>query len=386
MPNNNNNTNFTRASDLETFFSGSNWVLEFEDFEVSSQDPVGSGDEVDKGNFKGLYPKVEINEDTGEISRLISRDSRYGKNGNKILKIDLRAVHIGKEKNGELQGAFLLTDPIKNKVGGQKLIEEVIIYSHGSISSRGDEYEIVLKKDMPVISLLGPHEKILSIGKGCITPYAEVSFEGITLTSEQAKADFYTLGYKAITGAPLRYDTITGEPLGVIHNYKLTKFDSDQLSDDSKHVLDDVTVHMQLQREIAKTCRENGLAYETDALKLKPGVRFVPLVDTIVVRAKGEMDTSDVIKIAQERGYKKIICNFCRCLAPVSKPHWITNLFRKAGPNKPEPEVYCAKDTKLLEKPIFLSWAEVAKLEYTRIEAAKHEAELLSSFAPRMSR
>ncbi|BBB14656.1 uncharacterized protein RVIR1_01160 [Candidatus Rickettsiella viridis] len=386
MPNNNNNTNFTRVSDLETFFSGSNWVLEFEDFEVSSQDPVGSGDEVDKGNFKGLYREVEINEDTGEVSRRVIRATKYGRNGDKILEIDLRAVHVGKEKNGELQGAFLLTDPIKNKVNGEKPIEELLIYSHGSISNRGDEGEIVLKKGMPVISFLGPHEAILNIELGCITPYAEVSFEGITLTSEQAKYDFETSGYQAITGAPIRYDAKTGAPLGVIHNYELTKFDSDQLTGDLRHVLDKVTEHMQLQREIAKTCREDGHAYETDPLKLKPGVRFVPLVDTIVIRAKGEMDTSDVIKIAQERGYKKIICNFCRSLAPVSKPHWITNLFLKAGPNKPAPEVYCAKDTKLLEKPIFLSWAEVAKLEYTRIEAAKHEAELLSSFAPRMSR
>ncbi|WP_218814296.1 putative adhesin [Rickettsiella endosymbiont of Dermanyssus gallinae] len=348
MPYINNNTNFTPVAGRSAFFSVNDRVPEAEDFEVSHQALASSGDEVDKGNFKGLYPEVERSEATGETYRPILRD--YALENNRTIKLDLIAVHVGKEKNGEQQGAFLLRGPIN--VAGQKPVEQVVVSSHGSISSRRGGDDIELDEKMPIISFLGPHEKVLKAGIQSVVPYAEVSYKGITLTSHQAKNDFETLGYQVITGT---------SKFGAIHSYDLQKFDDEPLLHDSKHILENISAFMQIQRECAAIFSELGMAYESDASKLKPEGKFLPLFDTIVIRGRGpKLSARDAIKIAQEHGYKKVICNFCRC---------------KNGTFS-FPKTHEADSTKLLENPIFYSWDEIKKLEQNKVDALKLQAEL----------
>lgn len=362
MPNDKNNTNSASVAGKLTFFSASDWVTEAEDFAGSRQDLTSSGDEVDRGGFKKRYPETEKNEVTGEryhpISKVYALSNKKGP-----VNLDMVAVNVGREKNGKPMGAYLLTT--RKKMDGEEHVEQVFLNAHGSFNSLRHD-EVVLEPGMPIVSFLGPHKQILFGGLPWSSPYAEVSFEGITLTSKQAMNDFNTSGYKKITGT---------STLGAIRNYDVSKFVI-KIKDSSVHYLEEVFFFMDEKRQTEAFLSEVRSPQVAKNMRERLGLdeRVNPVFDILAIRDSGpDLSTRDMIQIAQKQGYKKIIFNLCR------------------GPENPifftigKPARYASASTELLEQPLFYSWDDIKKLEMEKGRVSENQ-EAPSCSTPRMSR
>ncbi len=249
--------------------------------------------------FKRLHPGRQINLKTNEWYRVISQTSAYPKKQQKegSFKLDIVAIEQGEKVKRERQGAYLFTT--RKSMEGAEKKEQVTINSHGGFSSLVHD-EVILTPEMPMVVFLGPHKKYLVFSiippkvpfaeffftELASVPYAEVCAKGITLVSKQAKDDFDALGYPIITGT---------STLGAICNYSLSKFklsEEELLPQQGKHYFDYIVARMYLDRESKKEQRTT---------------------DMIVLRKKGpRLSARDMIKIAQEEGYTKVIFNCCR--------------------------------------------------------------------------
>ncbi|WP_218814295.1 putative adhesin [Rickettsiella endosymbiont of Dermanyssus gallinae] len=363
MPNNNNNTNFTGASGRSTFFSGSDWISGTEDLGALPQDLASFGDEPDGNRFKKQYPKIEIDKNTGETGRVISEV--YGHNEDQPIKLDVVAINVGKEKNGKKKDAYLL----KTRSGDP--LEQVFVDAHGFFGSIycGD---IILKPDMPVIAFLGPHNKFLLAEKSAVNSYAEVSSEGITITSEQARDDFNAFGYKVITGT---------STIGAIRNYILMKF-VEEPTERAVHYFEDLAAFMDENKKL-----DIALSKMNDPDAVKRFLKFsdlegktLPISDRIQIRKSAPFSSAlATLGIAQEHGYKKIIFAFCRVKAN------LRTLIRFSLPSLINEKNYDPADTKLLEQPLFYSWDNIKKLEMEKGRVSENQ-EAPSCSTPRMSR
>ncbi|WP_218814297.1 putative adhesin [Rickettsiella endosymbiont of Dermanyssus gallinae] len=354
--NKNNNTNFTPVAGCSAFFSANYRPPEAEGYEASRQDRIGLGDVVDGGVFKELYPKLERDETTGERARVISEVSalpdmqeREGR-----FNLDVIAVEEGvRDVNGEKQGAYVFTT--QRKRVGEENIGRIVVDAHGAFKVSVRD-EIILQPEMPTVTFLGPHGKILLAHLNHIhKPYAAVSAKGITLMSKQAMNDFNAFGYERITGTPT---------IGAIRNYELGKNKEEEEKtlnpQQGKHYFESVVAFMHLGRKVEKVQKEGGA----------PRHKIQQAFDMIELRKKGpRLSARDMVKIAQERGYAQIIFSFCR--SPLQKG------FKRLPSN-----TYRADSTEQLKAPVFYSWDEVKKLEIDKGRVLEHEAELAA--APRM--
>lgn len=371
MSNNNNNTDFTSVADQSAFLSDSSRNLarssEISDqalpnfVELPTDAPISS-DEVD-GRFKTLHPETGRDETTGHRYHVISEVHGLQRGArSEPVKLDMVAINVGKERKGKKQGAYLFTT--REKMAGMDTVEQVYVDAHGGFNSLAHDV-IILKSEMPSVVFLGPHKKILYTSPFVYNPYAEVSFEGITLTSKQAKADFDAFGYKTITGT---------STMGAIRNYCLSKF-VQKLRGEKKgmYYRDYTAFFMQDKRQLEESLRTvrdpNTRATILRLLGLED--KALPFFDTIAIRESGpELSARDTIEIAQEHRYKKIIFSFCR---------GSTNPFSLAK------EVdYAAAETELLEQPLFYSWDDIKKLEMEKARVSESQ-EMPSCSTPRMS-
>lgn len=356
MPNNNNNTNFTLIVVPSDFFLANNGIAETEELEILGQDLASSADLVDGGVFKEIYPEVKTDETTGERYRVISEVTAFQSVQQKhgAFNLDVLAIEEGiRDLNGEKQGAYLFTTPGR-KVGTEQ-VERVFLDAHAAFNPTVQD-EIILSPGMPTLVFLGPHEKKLKASVISIdNSYAEVSFAGITLTSKQARDDFNAVGYKAITGT---------STIGAVRNYGVGKYKQEPGDTGERHYFETVIAYMHLLR------KQEGA------------------FDLLELRKKGpRLKAHNLIQIAQERGYGKIVLAFCRSPYQVQEKkqsrvsylfHSFKQIIKPSTPKSGEPEVYKAIDTELLEQPLFYSWDDIRKLEIDKRCISKNEAELSS--------
>lgn len=278
-------------------------------FEMANNNPITFHDEDGrKPTFSELYPNTEEDELTGEtyhpIQKIFSTSAHPALQD---VRVNLKAYELALEDNE--RAAYLFTGP--------EYAERLLIYAHGGFYP---EDIINLTPEIPSVTFVGPHDQGILGGPSLIDmnqSYVNLSYEAITLTSEQAEQDFLE-NYEKITGTATKQ---------AISNYYLTKFPTD-ISEDPKlapygeHFLDVLLNQVELSRKQNK-----------------------PLDILTIRKERGEMvSVRDIFSLAEKRGYEEVICYFCRSSMEVDRD---------------SVEQFSVKEIKKLNLPIRKIWAEI---------------------------
>jgi hypothetical protein len=255
-------------------------------------------------SFKQLYPETETDLSTGEIYRPIKEVFNFTTTPNR-RSVDVKSFEISSKLG---KGFYLFQGPTKAK--------RLLVSAHGGFYANDKLKGIALSPGMPTVTVLGPHAQILSsdayyqVDKS----YAKISYEGITLSSEEAQRDFEQFSYVPITGTDIRR---------TIHDYVLQKFETEASGDIpyQTHLFEYAAYYVSKSHKQARDFKES--------------------FDVLTLRKGTESTLQEILTIGQKRGYTEIVCDFCRSLEP-----------QETGTKR-----YFPEETKLLENAEFKTWS-----------------------------
>jgi hypothetical protein len=296
--------------------------------------------------FKGLYE--EPKKIAGQIYWPIKEAFGFV-DKSKVQRGDVSVFEVAIQ--GNKKAAYLFTGP--PSLYPDPRVKRLVVRTHGRFSpcqSGGGMMEDIIQitPKMPIITLLGPHREMLSSGIDATinNTYAQLSSEGITLSSKQAQ-EHIRLDYEKITGT---------KTTSAIRNYILSKLDTVPPVGSAAYV-----AHVfEAYAAYVSHSRSKEESQFVDIITLRRNPKRVPESGATI--SHPQITLREMLIFAQERGYAEIILSFCRC-SEVST-------------------IFDVKQTVLLPKAITIPWNQVSQVKEPR---TKESRELDADFKTQIS-